>query len=106
MKLGKIFVQTKYCIHRYTDCVTPCCTCTHGRDYDDHICVGNIYAMDFDLVNNVVYYGDRNASSIWKVSINRLTPLQDDRTLILSNATAWDISYDWMNGYIYWTDDV
>lgn len=62
--------------------------------------------MDFDLENNVIYYGDRNSSYIWRVSIDRVSSLQDDRTLIATNATVWSMSYDWINGYLYWTDDM
>lgn len=68
--------------------------------------LGMIYAMDFDPVRNVIYYGDRNESTIWSVSINRISGLQDDRILLASNTTAWDISYDWINDHLYWTDDV
>ena len=62
--------------------------------------------MDFDTVNNVLYYGDRNSTSIWRVSSQRLTDLQDGRTELVINTTVWSLSYDWINQYIYWTDDV
>ena len=62
--------------------------------------------MEFDLENEVVYFGDRNESSIWRVSFNRLTSQQDDRTLLVSNVTAWALSYDWISGVLYWTDDM
>lgn len=68
--------------------------------------LGLIYALDFDPVHKVIFFGDRNTMSIWKVSINRLSDLEDDRTLLFNNASVWDISYDWINEYLYWSDDV
>lgn len=67
--------------------------------------LGIIYSMDFDLEENVIYYGDRDDFSIWKVSINRVSNLQDDRLLVVSNTSVWGLTYDWINHYLYWTDD-
>ena len=66
---------------------------------------GLIYAMDFDLQNGVLYYGDRNGSSIWSVSLERLTGASDGRQLLVEGVTAWGMAYDWENRYLYWTDD-
>ena len=66
---------------------------------------GLIYAMDFDLQRGVLYYGDRNGSSIWRVSLKRLTGASDDRQLVVEGATAWDMAYDWINDNLYWSDD-
>lgn len=66
---------------------------------------GLIYAMDFDLQRGVLYYGDRNGSSIWRVSLKRLTGASDDRQLLVEGATAWGIAYDWINDDLYWSDD-
>lgn len=68
--------------------------------------IGIIYGIDFDRDNNVIYYGDRNNTSIWSVSIDRITNLDDGRFLLVSNTTVWGIAYDWINGFLYWTDDV
>ena len=62
--------------------------------------------MDFDLENNSIYYGDRNSSSIWRVSIDRITTLQADHTLLATDVMVWSICYDWINGFLYWTDDM
>ncbi len=62
--------------------------------------------MDFDLVNNRIYFGDRNSSDIWSVSTERFTFVRDDRTLIVPNTTVWSIEYDWIKNYLYWTDDM
>ena len=67
---------------------------------------GLIYGMDFSAVDGVMYYGDRNKMSIWQVSVNRLSSLMDDRKMLLGNTSVYDMSYDWINGYLYWTDDV
>jgi low density lipoprotein receptor-related protein 5/6 len=62
---------------------------------------GLIYGMDVNVIDNVLYYGDRNSSSIWEMPLDstnlreRLTP----------NAKAWGITYDWINNYLYWTED-
>ena len=66
---------------------------------------GLIYGMDFDLQNRVLYYGDRNDSSIWSVSLERLTRASDGRQLLVEGVTAWGVAYDWENRYLYWTDD-
>ena len=67
---------------------------------------GVIYAMDYDPLEDMLYYGDRLSNSgIWRVSADRLTDLQDGRTLLVNNTTVWSMSYDWINGYLYWTDD-
>ena len=67
--------------------------------------LGIIYGIDFDLKSNVIFYGDRNDSSIWTVSLNRISDLQDDRSKLISDTTVWDISFDWINNYLYWMDD-
>ena len=67
--------------------------------------VGLIYGMDFNSDDNVIYYGDRDSLSIFQVSVNRLSLLQDDRRLLLNNTRVWDLSYDWINEHLYWTDD-
>ena len=72
---------------------------------NDPVVTGLIYAMDYDLSDGIVYYGDRNSSTLWQVPLQRLTSSQDDRKLLLSGVTAWDMAYDWIHGYIYWTDD-
>lgn len=69
------------------------------------ITTGLIYAMDYDRENNVVFYGDRTSASIWRVSLNREQPSQDDRQLLVSGALAWDIVFDWLDSTLYWTDD-
>lgn len=61
--------------------------------------------MDFDPATDLLYYGDRDSARIFSVSVNRITNLQDDRALLMTNVTAWGISYDWIHGYLYWTDD-
>lgn len=66
---------------------------------------GLIYAMDYDLERGVLYFADRNSSTLWSVRLKRLTSSQDDRTPILEQVSAWGMSYDWVNGYLYWTDD-
>ena len=67
--------------------------------------LGIIFGIDFSVEDNVIYYGDRDNSTIWSVSINRISDIQDDRTLLVSNTTVWDITYDWINHYLYWTND-
>ena len=66
---------------------------------------GLIYAMDFDLQRGVLYYGDRNGTSIWRVSLRRLTGASDDRQRMLQGVTAWGMAYDWINDDLYWSDD-
>ncbi len=70
---------------------------------------GLIYAMDYDLDEGVLYFADRNSSTLWRVPLERLTSSQDGRTKVLEEGVevnAWGLSYDWVNGYLYWTDDV
>jgi len=62
--------------------------------------------MDFNLEDNVLYYGDRNTANIEMVPIKRITNLHDGHIQVVTNATVWSISYDWINRYLYWTDDM
>ena len=66
---------------------------------------GLVYAMDYDLDGGDLYYVDRNTSTLWSVPLERLTDSQDDRVKLLDGIQAWDMSYDWLHGYLYWTDD-
>ena len=76
---------------------------SHGPS--SSIVTGLIYAMEYDLETGTLYYGDRNTSTLWKVPLQRLTSSQDDRTLVYSGISAWGMAYDWINHYMYWTDD-
>lgn len=66
---------------------------------------GIIYGFDYDMNSDFLYYGDRGHQSIWKVPLVRLSSSSDDRILVVRNTTAWDLTVDWINGYLYWTDD-
>ena len=66
---------------------------------------GVIYGFDYDMNSEFLYYGDRGHQSIWKVPLVRLSSSSDDRILVVRNTTAWDLAVDWINGYLYWTDD-
>lgn len=67
---------------------------------------GIIYAMDYNLEQEILYFVDRNSSTLWNVSLYRLTSSRDDRALMLEGVNAWEMAYDWINGYLYWTDDM
>ncbi len=69
------------------------------------LATGLIYAMDYDLDSGLLYFADRNTSTLWSVPLERLTSSQDGRILVLEGVKAWGLSYDWVNGYLYWTDD-
>ena len=66
---------------------------------------GAIYGMDYDQNSGYLYFADRGENSIWKVPLDRLTPSSDDREIFVENITAWGVAVDWINGYLYWTDD-
>ena len=66
---------------------------------------GAIYGMDYDQNSGRLYFADRGENSIWRVPLDRLTPASDDREIFVENITAWDVAVDWINGYLYWTDD-
>ena len=78
---------------------------SHGIEPSTSIVTGLIYAMEYDPETGTVYYGDRNTSTLWKVSLRRLTSSQDDRMLLYSGVTIWGMTYDWINHHLYWTDD-
>lgn len=61
--------------------------------------------MDYDAANDLIYFGDRNSSTLWKASLTRLQSSQDDRQLLLTGFHAWDIAFNWIDGLLYWTDD-
>jgi hypothetical protein len=62
---------------------------------------GLIYGMDVNVIDNVLYYGDRNSSSIWEMPVDSTNM----REILTPNAKAWGITYDWINNYLYWTED-
>lgn len=74
------------------------CKKTHGF-------AGLIFAIAFDISNNSIFFGDRNSSTIWMVSANRLTDLQDNRVKLVENVHVWGMTYDWISRTLYWTDD-
>lgn len=67
---------------------------------------GVVYGMDFDLEHQVLYYGDRNSSTLWEVPLARVARGQDGRVKLLEGVHAWGLSYDWIHRDLYWTDDV
>ena len=69
------------------------------------VLIGIIIGFDFDLNTNQIYYGDRDDSSIWGVSITKISTFQDNRYVLVKNTTVWDLCYDWINHLLYWTDD-
>ncbi len=66
---------------------------------------GLVYGMDYNRESNVLFYSDRNSSTLWKVSLNRRHGGQDDRVLLRTGVQAWDLTLDWMDDTIYWSDD-
>ena len=69
------------------------------------LATGLIYAMDYDLEAGLLYFADRNSSTLWSAPLERLSSSQDNRVMLLDEVNAWGLSYDWLNGYLYWTDD-
>lgn len=67
--------------------------------------LGMIFGIDYDPVHSRLFYGDRDSAAIWTVSVTRVSSVRDDRSLVVANASVWDLTYDWLNGYLYWTDD-
>lgn len=69
------------------------------------ILLGLIYALAFDISSKSIFFGDRNSSTLWMVSTDRITDLQDNRMLLAANVHAWGMTYDWIHKALYWTDD-
>lgn len=66
---------------------------------------GEIYGMDVNFKDGVVYYGDRLKKSIWQVSLKPLLSNVDDRVMLLDNTSVSHMTYDWINRQLYWIDD-
>ena len=64
-----------------------------------------IYGIDYDPRHSRLFYGDRDSAAIWTVSVSGVSSVQDDRSLVVANASVWDLTYDWLNAYLYWTED-
>ncbi len=62
--------------------------------------------MDYDRQSNGLFYSDRNSSTLWRVSLNRRHSAQDDRVLLGMGVRAWDLSLDWTDNTVYWSDDM
>lgn len=63
---------------------------------------GTIFALDIDVEANMLYYSERNSSTLWSTQLNTQTDL---RVSLLNGVKAWGMAYDWINGYLYWTED-
>lgn len=64
-----------------------------------------MFALAFDISSNSIFFGDRNSSTLWRVSIDRMTDLQDNREQLAEDIHAWGMAYDWIHQTLYWTDD-
>ena len=76
----------------------------HGS-YNAMLCLGQIYGMDIDLEDGVIYYGDNELRSIWQVSLKPQLSNVDNRKKVLDNTTVSDMAYDWINRQLYWIGD-
>lgn len=66
---------------------------------------GLIFAMDLDVSDNILYYSDRNTSTLWKVQLDNVITGNDKREKLADGVKAWGMVYDWINKYLYWTED-
>ena len=67
--------------------------------------LGQVYALDYDQDRSLVFFGDRDSCTVWRVPLNRVHPGEDGRELLFSGVCAWDLAFDWISGSIYWSDD-
>ncbi|XP_019854787.1 PREDICTED: uncharacterized protein LOC100641362, partial [Amphimedon queenslandica] len=65
---------------------------------------GIVYALDVNVEASVLYFCDRNSSELWSTQLNGNEQSQS-RERILTDVSAWGMTYDWINGYLYWTED-
>lgn len=70
-----------------------------------HPPTGLVYGMDVDVAGEYVYYSDRNSSTLMRVPLHQLPSSSDQRQEVLSGVKAWGMAYDWVSGYLYWTED-
>lgn len=63
---------------------------------------GIIYAIGVNVPDRILYFSDRTSSILWEISLD--SPI-DGRIKLSNNVKAWDMSYDWINNYLYWTED-
>ena len=67
---------------------------------------GDVFGMDVDSTNGFLYFGDRNNSGLFRVKISDVSTSTDGRTRIVDNVKIWGVAYDWVNEYVYWTEDM
>ena len=65
---------------------------------------GIVYALDVDVEASMLYFCDRNSSELWSTQLNGNEQTQS-RERILTDVLAWGMTYDWINGYLYWSED-
>ena len=63
---------------------------------------GEIYAMDINVADRLLYFNDRSSDILWQIPLE--SPF-DGRRQLSDNVQAWGMVYDWINHYLYWTDD-
>ena len=66
---------------------------------------GDIIGMDVDVTGDFLYFGDRGNLGLFRVGLSDLTESGDRRTKVVGGVKAWGVAYDWVNEYLYWTED-
>ncbi len=66
---------------------------------------GNITGMDVDVARDRLYFGDRTNTGLFRVQLSGLSSSGDSRRLICDDVMIWGVAYDWINDYVYWTED-
>ena len=64
---------------------------------------GTIIGMDVDVTNGYLYFGDQE-NGLYKLNLDSLSS-EDGRTIVVSGEGIWGVAYDWINEYVYWTEN-
>ena len=66
---------------------------------------GDVIGMDVDVNRDYLYFGDRSNTGLFRVKLSDISDSSDGRTLIVDGVKIWGVAYDWINDYLYWTED-
>lgn len=76
-----------------------------GKEFDSNQDnTGVIIGMDADVTAGYLYFGDRNNTGLYRVKLEDNVN-SDNREIVVSNVIIWGVAYDWVNQYVYWTED-
>ena len=65
--------------------------------------LGLVLGMAIDVEDGLLYYSDRQSAALHRIVLSNAG--EGGSEFVMNDVSAWGMTYDWINGSLYWTDD-